>query len=247
MTANPLPAGNGWMKTEGINKTLQATSGYAGLLDLESRWPERLNFFVMPRTRSLAIILLAVVLSVAGLVYGLVVAHQRKAKLCWQGKPLEYWFNQLNDREIVRSPTGAVGRYGPWPETPEASASAIRGIGTNAFGFCLRKLRRLPGARELQLAVAARRLGFEDLLFRVRGVDSERGQAVTALILLKPLPPGVLSEVVSLSSSSNREIAAAAHRVLITTENELVPLHPAASSQSLDLDLLNLPKLGNFK
>lgn len=166
----------------------------------------------MPRTRPLVLCVLAVLLSVAALICGLV-AHGREAKLSWQGKPLEYWFNQLNDREIMRSPSGAVRRWGCWLETPEASANAIRGIGTNGLFFYVHKLRRKPGARELQLAMAARRVGFEDFLFRVRGVDSERGQAVTALILLKPLPQEVISELGILSSNVDQDIAAAAHCV----------------------------------
>lgn len=173
----------------------------------------------MPRTRSLDVRLLAAVLSVAALVCGLVVAHHRKTKLCWQGRPLEYWFNQLSGREIMRSPSGAVRRYGAWLETPEASANAIRGIGTNAQGFYLGKLRRHVGTREIQIAMAARAVGFED--FWIRGVDTERGQAVIALILLKPLPPEVLSELVILSTNVNRDIAAAARCVLTVKESEL--------------------------
>ena len=167
----------------------------------------------MPGTRSLSVCLLAV-LSIAALVCGLDVAHQREAKLCWQGKPLKYWFNQLGSRESMRSPSGAVRRYGCWVETPEACSNAIRGIGTNAFGFYLRKLRRHPGAREIQIAMTARSVGFEDFLFRIRGVDSERGQAAAALILLEPLPPEVVSELVILSTNVDRDVAATAHWVL---------------------------------
>ena len=138
---------------------------------------------VMPRTRSLGVCLLAGLVLIVALVCGVVVAHQREAKLCWQGRPLEYWFNQLGSRETMRSPSGAVWRYGSWLETPAASANAIRGIGTDALTFYLRKLGRDVGSREGQIAIAARRVGFEDFLFRIRGVDSERAQAVTALIL----------------------------------------------------------------
>lgn len=210
-------------------------------------WPAPLTFFVMPRTPSLVVCLLGAVLSVAALVYGLVVAHQREAKLYWQGRPVEYWFNQLGFRGIMRSPSGAVRTWGSWNETPEASAKAVRGIGTNAIGFYLRKLRRHVGTREGQIALAARRVGFEGFLFRIRGIDSERGQAVIALILLKPLPSEVVSELATLSTNRNGEIAAAAHCALVTTENELVTLHSPARKQSLDLDLLNLPNLSDFK
>src|SRR5438270_536161 len=134
----------------------------------------------MPRTRSLAVCLLAAVLSVAALVYGLVVAHEREAKLYWQGRPVEYWFNQLGFRGFMVSPSGVIRRWGSWNETPEASAKAVRGIGTNAIGFYLRKLRRHVGTREGQIALAADRVGLEEFLFGIRRVDSERSQAVIA-------------------------------------------------------------------
>jgi hypothetical protein len=171
------------------------------------------------------------------MVWGLVVAHQRKAKLSWQGRPLEYWFNQLGNREIMRSPSGAVRRYGTWLEAPEASAKAIRGIGTNALGFYLRKLTRHVGTREAQIATAARTVGFEDFLIRVRGVDSERGQAVTALILIKPLPPEVVSELLTLSTNGHRDIATAALCALTIKESEPGLLFPPYSrSDSVDAD-----------
>jgi hypothetical protein len=196
----------------------------------------------MPRTRSLAVCVLAMVLSAAGLIWGLVVAHQRETKLCWQGKTLEYWFNQLNAREIMRSPSGTVGRWGCWLETPEASAKAIRGIGTNGIGFYLEKLRRDPGAGEVQLAMAARSVGLENFLLRIRAVDSERGQAATALILLKPLPPEVVSEVVTLRTNGNRDIAAAARCVLTMQGSDLGLFHPSGSkSGSVDADLRKIP------
>jgi len=195
----------------------------------------------MPRTRSLAVCLLAAVLSVAALVCGLVVTHQREAKLYWQGRPVDYWFNQLGFRAVMRSPSGAVRTWGSWNETPEASAQAVRGIGTNAIEFYLRKLRRQVGTREGQIALAARRLGFEDFLLRIRGVDSERGQAVAALILLKPLPPEVVSELVILSTNKDQDIAAAARCALSAKENELLFLHPPKSKRSIDAELFEIP------
>lgn len=192
---------------------------------------------------SLAVCLLAVILSAAALVCGLVVAHQMQAKRCWQGKPLEYWFNQLNAREIVQSPSGTVRRWGCWLETPQASANAIRGIGTNGIGFYLHKLRRQPGAGEVKFAMAARSFGFEDFLFRIRAVDSDRAQAATALILLKPLPPEVVSEVATLRTNGNRDIAAAAHCVLTMEGIDLGLLHPPVSkSASVDADLQKIPR-----
>jgi hypothetical protein len=196
----------------------------------------------MPRARSLAVYVLVAVLSAVALICGLVVSHQREAKLCCRGKALAYWFNQLNAREVMRSPSGIVRRWGCWLETPEASAKAIRGIGTNGIGFYLHKLKRDPGAVEGQIAMAARSVGFENFLFRIRAVDSERGQAATALILLKPLPPEVVSEVVTLSTNGNRGIAAAAHSVLTMKGSDLGLLYPSDSrSGSVDADLYKIP------
>jgi len=72
-------------------------------------------------------------------------------------------------------------------------------------------------------------------------IEPERGQAVAALILLKPLPPEVVSQLVTLSTNRNQQIAAAAHCALTTKENELVLLHPDAGKHSIDADLLKIP------
>ena len=44
-----------------------------------------------------------------------------------------------------------IMRYGSWLETSEASANALRGIGTNAIAFYLRKLRRQIGPATSEL------------------------------------------------------------------------------------------------
>lgn len=199
----------------------------------------------MPRTRPLIVWLLVGVIPVVGLAWGIGAANQRISKRFYQGKPPEYWFNQLGNQEIMRAPSGAVMRYGSWLETSEASANAVRGIGTNAVAFYLRKLRRQVGTREIRIAKVARAVGFND--FWIRGVDSERGQAAIALILLKPLSSEVVSELVTLSTNRDANIAAAACCVLTVKESELVLLHPSANKRSLDLDLLNLPILSDFK
>ena len=130
-------------------------------------------------------------------------------------------------------------------ETPETSAEAIRGIGTNALPFYIGKLARDYGPIERTIASVARGVGLHGFLFAE--VSAEREQAATALILLKPLPPQLVSDLVTLSTNRNREIAAAAHCALVTRENELVTLHSPARKQSLDLDRLNLPNLSDFK
>jgi hypothetical protein len=215
------------------------------------------QFRAMPRTSSFAAWLLTVVVLVTGVVWGLDVVHQRKPKLSYQGRALEYWFNQLpmtsingktvgqSRHMLMRSASGAVRKYGDWMETPEASAQAIRGIGTNALTFYFGKLTRHYGPVERAIPKVAHAVGYHGFL--LADVDPERRQAVTALILLKPLLPEVVSELVTLSTNSHREIAAAARCALTTEENELVLLHPPASQHSLDIDLLNLPILRDFK
>jgi hypothetical protein len=81
----------------------------------------------------------------------------------------------------------------------------------------------------MQIGRAAYAVGFED--FWIRGVDSERGQAVMALILLKPLPSEVVSELVTLRTNKDGNIAAAACCVLTDQENK----------HSVDADLFKIP------
>ena len=220
----------------------------------------------MPRTRSLGVCLLVGVISVAGLVCGLGVAHQRTPRPSYQGKPLEYWFNQLpmtridvagfdarvklSDRMTCRTLSGAFRAWGSWMETPKDSANAICAIGTDGLAFYLRKLRQSISTREMQIVKVARAAGFHGFLFE--DVYPERQQAVTALIVLKPLPPEVVSELVALSTSRDQDIAAAARCALRAEEKDLLFLHSPASKrsldyQSLDIDLLNLPSLSDFK
>jgi hypothetical protein len=174
---------------------------------------------------------LAVFILVGGLACWFGITGAASRGLSYKGKPIEYWFNQLpmtkaqlvEGKETIRmsdkmrkghTPSGAVRMYGSWVEEPQASAQAIRALGSNGIAFYFRRLKRqdLPIRNKIQQAafrVGVGRFVFED-------VDAERGQAVTALILLKPLPPGPASELVTLSKNSNGAIAAAARCVLAT-------------------------------
>lgn len=210
----------------------------------------------MPRTRKLGILLLTGVIWLAGLFWGISVARQHRAKSSYQEKPLAYWFNELpmtridgvgfnatviqSDHLILRSPSGDVRRYGGWMEKPEGSAKAIRVIGTNALPFYLRKLARQAGPIESKTWEVARAAGFRGFLGYEK-IEWERGQAVTALILLKPLPPEAVSQLVALSTNRNREIAAAASCALKTKEKELGLLHAPISRRSVDGDLVKIP------
>jgi len=138
-----------------------------------------------------------------------------------------------------------VKKYGDWLETPEASAKAIRGVGTNALTFYLRKLRRHDSPTEDKVYQIARSAGYRGFLW-LEHIEPERGQAVTALILLKPLPAEVVSELVNLSTNKNPQIAAAAHCALTINQNELVLLHPPAGKLSIDADLFRIPIPADF-
>ena len=214
----------------------------------------------MPRTVLLIVSLLAGVILAAGMVWGFGVAHWRTPRPSYQGKPLEYWFNQLpmtrmgaagsdakamlSDRWRCQAPSGAVRKWGSWLETPQDSGNAIRGIGSNALAFYIRKVGRHIGAPELQIMKVARAVGFHGFLFQ--DAEPEREQAVTAFILLKPLPPLVVSELVALSTNRDPYVAGAALCALRTNEKELLFLHPPESKHSIDEDLYRVPIPADF-
>jgi hypothetical protein len=207
----------------------------------------------MLRTRSLAVWLLTGVIALVGMISGLRAANHFKPKPSYQGKALEYWFNELPMTTIIgadfnvrqygrvrlQSPSGAVRTYGGWMEGPEASVSAIRAIGTNSLGFYLRKLTRHIGPIESRIYKSARDIGFRGFL-GWEDVDWVRGQAVTALILSKPLPPEVTFELMILSTNRNQEVAAAAHCALMTKVNELPMLKSPERKESIDAELLKI-------
>jgi hypothetical protein len=147
------------------------------------------------------------------------------------GKPVQYWLDQLPLAEIwlgwpakkivvlrsvnfakANAKPSAVARDGSLRARPEAATQAVCAIGTNGIGFYMRRLRGrsppiLHGIQQLAL-----RCGVNPSLFR--DVETERQQAATALILLKPLPPSTATELLQLSKESNRAVANAAWCVL---------------------------------
>ena len=187
--------------------------------------------------RSLGLWLLAGIVSVGGVACWRGIAHQRKPNPSYQGKPLEYWFNQLpmtskgmsggsdivvqGDRMQRRGwRSGTFWEYGSWKEKPEASAKAIRAMGTNAVAFSLHKLTRQNYPIESKIERLAFGVGLHGLLFE--DTTPEREQSVTALILLKPLPREAVSKLITLSTNKNGAIAAAARCALATEADELV-------------------------
>ena len=95
-------------------------------------------------------------LVLGGLVWWLAGIHHVQCKSTYEGKPLAYWFNQLPmtkslpGQDVYQSPrkrarhikSGAVQEYGTWVEDGEASAKAIRAIGTDGLDFYFSKLKR---------------------------------------------------------------------------------------------------------
>ena len=167
----------------------------------------------------------------------LIVTHNSVSKLSYQGKPLGYWFNQLPMTSIhtfqghdsfAQSArkrakyinSGAVQEYGSWLEEPEISKRAIRAIGTNGIAFYLSKLRKprvgsfRKTIQDVALAIGSRRFLYPD-------VDAERDQAVTALILLKPLPEAAERELLITSTNKSVEMARAARCVLVGEPGQL--------------------------
>ena len=131
---------------------------------------------------------------------------------------------QVGARKSARHiKSGIVQKYGTWMEEPDVSAKAIRTMGTNGFELYLAKLGRQEGPlRNLvcgRVQQAAFGLGLRRFLFE--DVAAEREQAVTALILLKPLPAGAVGTLSTLSTNRNPEIARAARCVLVTEPEKL--------------------------
>jgi hypothetical protein len=168
----------------------------------------------------------------------LATVHHSDRGLAYQGKRVGYWFNQLpmtrmqvvqgrdafvqSGRKQARHiQTGAVQRYGAWVEEPEASRRAIKAIGNNGLKLYLFKLRQpQAGTFRTRMQKAAFAVGLRRFLFP--DVSAEREQAVTALILLKPLPKEAERELLVMSTNSHAEIAGAARCVLIGEPGKLL-------------------------
>jgi len=115
--------------------------------------------------------------------------------------------------------SGVSRHYGIWSEDPEVSKRAIRAIGTDALEFYLCKLKSQDSVIQRTIQRAAFGIGVRSFLFP--DAEAEREQAVTALILLKPLPEETRVEVLKLSTNRNGQIALAARCVLIAQPSQL--------------------------
>lgn len=153
-------------------------------------------------------------LIVAGLVLTVLVLT-----LCWpsrqpsyQGHPFAYWFRELpflvpasgpipNRAITVGVPPRSWGHH----ETPSAAIAAIQAMGTNAVPFLLPKLRRGDAPQPTALQLVLLKIGYRRPLFA--NIEAERGQALTALICLAPLPPGTLAELRQMSNTATNSAA----------------------------------------
>ena len=130
-------------------------------------------------------------------------------------------FIQNSRKQARHIKTGAVQQYGAWAEEPEASRRAIKAIGTNGLKFYFSKLRQpQAGTFRKRMQKAAFAIGFRRFFFP--DVSAEREQAVTALILLKPLPKEAERELLAMSTNGHAEIAGAARCVLIGEPGKMV-------------------------
>jgi hypothetical protein len=181
-------------------------------------------------------ILLAGLIPLAGALSWLAITHRPHNTLSYDGQTLAYWFNELPmtsigpgagpngvaecARKTARHIKSGVSRhYGIWSEDPEISKKAIQTIGTKGLEFYLCKLKSQDSVIQRTIQRAAFGIGLRTFLFP--DADAERGQAVTALVLLKPLPEETRGELLRLSTNRNAQIAIAAHCVLIAQPSQL--------------------------
>ena len=155
----------------------------------------------------------------------------------FHGRSIESWFEQL---PLLWLPNGgivpvsiATGRfrirlewekdgrkYGNSKRNPNESLAAIRAIGTNGLPFIMRKFVRRESRLQRWIDTSASKCGLRRSLFKDANV--ERAQAVTALIVLRPLPPQVISELKVLSSKKDVTISPPANFVLKVNEGQFI-------------------------
>lgn len=135
----------------------------------------------------------------------------------YQGQPIDYFFERLN----VSLFSGSAG-YSmlkkqlaqPKQQTrrePINDREVFTAFGTNAVPFLMMKLKGQDRSLEKLTARLLHKVGVKRQVFA--DAQMERGRAVTGLILLPHLPPDVEQNLVTLSTNSNRELAAAARYV----------------------------------
>ena len=137
----------------------------------------------------------------------------------YRHKPRTYWFHQLQLTMV--SPGGDAGvadrlqlpghRYGSFLEKPETVAEAFRVMGTNAIPLLVCKLSQSDSSLHRRIQVWGHRLTHR---LPLESLDAERGQATTALLILSPLPPESLRQVVALTTNADSRVAVQARYIL---------------------------------
>jgi hypothetical protein len=148
----------------------------------------------------------------------------------YNGHRLYYWFNELPLTIVAGGGCFACqqltvnGRtYGSQKESPSITLRAIQQIGTNGLPFIFSKLQRRDNAVTVWFQNCLRRCGFKRSLFP--NPQLERGQAVTALLVLLPLPPSAFSQLSTLSKNNTNAVGLSAGYVLnATTDSNLVDM-----------------------
>lgn len=148
-----------------------------------------------------------------------------------KGHSLGYWFHRLPlvfayplpgnpgpnyamaHREQAADRLGRT--YGASKPTAAQALRAVQAIGTNALPFLIQKLGRRESKSQEWIQASAFKCGIKARLFD--NVSLQREQAVTALIVLMPLPSHSVRQLETLSTNADNNIKSAAQCVLSLT------------------------------
>ncbi len=115
----------------------------------------------------------------------------------YKRQPLAYWFNRLpltmsgaNTLSCVQFLEVSGRKYGSREIEPRVSIAAIQSIGTNGLPFLIHKITRCDLPMIKWIEACASKCGIKRSLFP--DPELERGQAVTALLALSPLPESAI-------------------------------------------------------
>jgi len=153
-------------------------------------------------------------------------------RLAHLGQPADYWFARIPITIAGfggRSYVNAMGQqYGPTNMADVSGVEAFNVMGTNAVGYLLSKLEGTDSLPEKALTSAATKVQMTSLPFR--NAETERMQAVTALIDLWVLPPGAQTRLEQLSTNSeSKDVAEAAAYILNYRADGIKFLYPGVS------------------
>ena len=167
---------------------------------------------------------------IAALLTGEIVRAWSDSRIEYQGKPLKYWFSQTPFTVVgTNGATSMIAffgmrdgsRYGCYLEKQDDVRKSFVAMGSNCLPFLVKKL----GGRETPVSRAIRYSEYR-LRINLRPVDKniERGQALTALTWLSPLPRETYEQIRALNKSSDPHVAAAAKEALSGCD-EMKPRH----------------------